>query len=43
MHAGGHLLDGVLIGPLIGWAIASLIMAVTKKVSPSKSSTAVPA
>jgi len=37
MHIGGHVLAGMIIGPLIGWAIASLIMLITKKVKPAPS------
>ena len=32
-HIGGHLLFGLVIGPLVGWAIGSLVMLVTKKVT----------
>lgn len=34
-HAGGHLLDGLLVGPLIGWPIGAGIMFIVRKVSPS--------
>jgi len=34
MHVGGHVLAGILIGPLVGWAVSSLIMLITKKVKP---------
>ena len=30
-HIGGHLLFGLVLGPLVTWAIASLVMLVTKK------------
>ena len=36
LHAGGHLLDGLIIGPLIGWLIGSGIMFVVKKVAPGE-------
>jgi hypothetical protein len=32
LHAGGHILDGLIIGPLLGWLIGSVIMFVVKKV-----------
>jgi len=32
-HIGGHLVFGLVAGPLVGWAIGSLVMFVTKKVS----------
>jgi hypothetical protein len=32
-HLGGHLVFGLVVGPLAGWAIGSLVMFVTKKVS----------
>ncbi len=35
LHAGGHILDGFVVGPLIGWLIGSLIMFIVKKVSPA--------
>jgi hypothetical protein len=35
LHIGGHVLFGMIVGPLIGWAIASLIMLITKKVKPT--------
>lgn len=31
-HIGGHVIAGMIVGPLIGWAIASLVMLITKKV-----------
>ena len=36
LHAGGHLLDGFVIGPLIGWVIGSIIMFVVEKLSGSR-------
>ena len=33
LHAGGHLLDGLIVGPLIGWLFGSLIMWIVQKVS----------
>ena len=35
LHIGGHVLAGILIGPLIGWAISSLVLLITKKVNPT--------
>jgi hypothetical protein len=34
-HVGGHVIFGMGVGPLIGWAIASLTMLITKKVKPA--------
>lgn len=34
LHAGAHLVFGVIVGSLLGWLIGSVIMFVTKKVSP---------
>ena len=34
-HIGGHVIAGMIIGPLIGWAISSLVMLITKKVKPA--------
>jgi hypothetical protein len=34
LHAGAHLVLGLTIGPLIAWLVGSIIMWVTKKVSP---------
>ena len=31
-HIGGHLLFGLVLGPLVGWAIGSLVLWVTRKV-----------
>ena len=36
LHAAGHLADGFIIGPLIGWLVGSLIMLVILKVSRPK-------
>jgi hypothetical protein len=33
VHVLGHVLAGMVVGPLIGWAIGSLVLFVTKKVS----------
>lgn len=33
LHIGGHVLFGAIVGPLIGWAIASIVLFVTKKVT----------
>jgi hypothetical protein len=32
-HIGGHLVFGLVVGPLFGWAVGSLVMLVTKKVT----------
>ena len=37
LHAGAHLLDGFVVGPLIGWLIGSAIMFFVKKASPAQS------
>jgi len=37
-HAAGHLLDGLIVGPLLGWLIGSAIMFVVKRLLPSKAS-----
>lgn len=34
LHAGAHLVLGLTIGPLLAWLVGSIIMWVTKKVSP---------
>jgi hypothetical protein len=34
LHAGGHLLDGLIVGPLLGWLLGSALMFVTKRLSP---------
>ena len=31
LHAAGHLADGIIVGPLLGWVIGSLIMFVVLK------------
>ncbi len=36
LHAGAHLLDGLIVGPLLGWLIGSGIMFIVKKAAPSK-------
>jgi hypothetical protein len=33
-HIGGHLLLGVVAGPLVAWLLGSLIMLVAKKIAP---------
>jgi hypothetical protein len=33
LHVGGHVVFGMVIGPLVGWAISSLVMLITKKVT----------
>ena len=43
LHIGGHVVLGMIVGPLIGWAIASLVMLITKKVRPTPSRAAAPA
>jgi hypothetical protein len=42
-HIGGHVVAGMIVGPLIGWAIGSLVMLITKKVRPTPSRAAAPA
>ena len=37
LHIGGHVIGGMIVGPLIAWAVASLIMFITKKVNPGPS------
>lgn len=39
-HIGGHLIAGMIVGPLIGWAISSLVMLITRKVKPAPTRTA---
>ncbi len=34
LHVGAHLFLGIVVLPLVSWAIGSLIMVVTKKVAP---------
>jgi len=36
LHAAGHIADGFIIGPLIGWLIGAIIMFVILKVSRPK-------
>lgn len=40
MHIGGHVLAALIVGPLIGWAISSLVLLITKKVNPAPTRTA---
>ena len=42
-HIGGHVVGGMIVGPLIAWAVASLVMLITKKVKPTPSRAAAPA
>lgn len=35
LHVGGHLLDGLILGPLAGWLIGAGIMFIARKVSRS--------
>ena len=35
IHLAAHVVGGMIIGPLMGWAVSSLVMFVTKKVSPA--------
>ena len=35
LHIAGHVVGGMIVGPLIGWAVASLVMLITKKVKPA--------
>ena len=37
LHIGAHVLAAVIVGPLIGWAISSLVLLITKKVNPGPS------
>lgn len=39
-HAGAHLVLGLTVGPLLAWLVGSIIMWVTKKVSPRDSTPA---
>jgi hypothetical protein len=34
LHAGAHLVLGLTVGPLLAWLVGSIIMWVTKKISP---------
>ena len=36
LHALGHLIDGFVVGPLLGWVIGAPIMFVARKVWPAK-------
>jgi hypothetical protein len=36
LHAAGHLLDGLILGPLLGWLVGSAIMFVVRRLLPSK-------
>jgi hypothetical protein len=36
LHAAGHLLDGLIVGPLVGWLIGSAIMFVVKRLVPAR-------
>jgi hypothetical protein len=36
IHIAAHLVGGMIIGPLMGWAVSSLVMFVTKKVAPAR-------
>lgn len=40
LHAGAHLVFGVILGSLVGWLIGSVILFVTKKVAPRDASAA---
>lgn len=40
LHIGGHVVGGMIVGPLIGWAVGSLVMLITKKVKPAPTRTA---
>lgn len=40
LHIAGHIVGGMIVGPLIGWALGSLVMFVTKKVAPARSAVA---
>ena len=40
IHIAGHLVGGMIIGPLMAWALGSLVMFVTKKVTPAPSAVA---
>jgi hypothetical protein len=37
LHAGAHLLFGVILGSLLAWLVGSVILFVTKKVAPRES------
>jgi hypothetical protein len=36
LHIAAHLVGGMIVGPLMGWAVSSLVMFVTKKVTPAR-------
>jgi hypothetical protein len=36
LHAGAHVLDGLIVGPLMGFLIGSAVMFLFKKLSPSQ-------
>jgi hypothetical protein len=36
LHAGGHLLDGFVVGPLLAWLLGSILMFAVQKVSRPK-------
>ena len=40
LHIGGHVIGGMIVGPLIAWAVGSLVMLITKKVKPAPARTA---
>lgn len=40
LHAGAHLLFGVIVGSLVSWLIGSIILFVTKKVAPRETAAA---
>lgn len=40
LHAGAHLVGGLIVGPLLSWLVGCVIMWVTKKVSPRDSTPA---
>lgn len=40
LHAGAHLVLGVIVGSLVAWLIGSVIMFVTKKVAPREAAAA---
>ena len=39
-HVGGHAVFGVLLGSLIGWGVASLVLWVVRKLAPRKGASA---
>jgi len=40
LHAGAHLVFGVIVGSLVAWLIGSIILFVTKKVAPRETAAA---